>query len=369
MKTIQIEPVLWSEEKQRRLQESLVGKWATDTWELISQKGVRRWMCFFPIPLPLKTELQYAAWHKFHTGEWCLEHDQRHHCEQIMHLVDWLNRAKPDVQSFMEKPLEYWIMSLRSYLVETNEFKQERSRFLRATQTYAEYRNEDARISLFRHLYGVIANAYDDRAETEKDVWDMRKLGLPVNQTRSHYTLNFAPITQPWLRALTKEFMKYNMAVRSPGSCFTSLAAVREFSLFLAHDLPHAQASDIDRALVLKYLHFLQMQKHTVARRNSLLKSLRTFLETCAYRLPVDGLTKERFIFEDDFAKEPEALSREIPAEVLEQLREHLGTLDTTTLRMVTILLECGLRCINADVITVHPTGCATRLLQTSGVV
>jgi len=345
MKLIQIEPVPWSEEKQHRLQEFLVGMWAEDTWELVSQKGVKRWMCFFPLSDPLKTELQYAAWYKFHTGEWCIEHDQRHRCEHIMHLVEWLNRAKPEVQSFMEKPLEYWLMSLRSYLVETNAFKQERSRFLRATQTYAEYRNEDARISLFRHLYGILVNAYDDRTETEKDVWDMRKLELPVNQTRSHYTLNFAPITQPWLRALAKEFMKYTMAVRSPGPCFTSLASVREFSLFLAHDLPQAQVSEIDRALVLKYLHFLQMQKPTVARRNALLKSLRTFLETCAYRLQVAGLTKERLIFEDDFAKEPEALSREIPPEVLEQLRDHLGTLDTTTLRMVTILLECGLRC------------------------
>jgi hypothetical protein len=170
MKLIQIEPVPWSEEKQHRLQEFLVGMWGTDTWELVSQEGVKRWMCFFPLSDPLKTELQYAAWYKFHTGEWCLEHDQRHRCEHIMHLVDWLKRAKPDVQSFMEKPLEYWLMSLRSYLVETHAFKQERSRFLRATQTYAEYRNEDARISLFRHLYGIIVNAYDDRAETEKDV-------------------------------------------------------------------------------------------------------------------------------------------------------------------------------------------------------
>jgi integrase len=62
------------------------------------------------------------------------------------------------------------------------------------------------------------------------------------------------------------------------------------------------------------------------------------------YRLQVPGLTKERLIFDDDLPKEPQARSREIPEEVLEQLREHLNDLPITILRMVTILLECGMR-------------------------
>lgn len=78
--------------------------------------------------------------------------------------------------------------------------------------------------------------------------------------------------------------------------------------------------------------------------RNQLLSNLRVFLETCAHRLQIPGLTKERIIFDDDFAREPEYLSREIPEEVLTQLRRHLDTLPTTYLRMVVILLECGMR-------------------------
>ncbi len=61
---------------------------------------------------------------------------------------------------------------------------------------------------------------------------------------------------------------------------------------------------------------------------------LRTFLETCAHRLQLAGVTKERIIFDDDFVKEPQVLSREIPEEVLVQLRNHLSALPTTILRM-----------------------------------
>lgn len=103
------------------------------------------------------------------------------------------------------------------------------------------------------------------------------------------------------------------------------------------------EPADIDRSLVLAYLHDVQGQVGP-ARYNGLLYRLRVFLETCAHRLQIAGLTKEQHIFDDDFAKQPEYLSREIPEVVLIQLRSHLDALPTTILRMVVILLEVGMR-------------------------
>ena len=75
-----------------------------------------------------------------------------------------------------------------------------------------------------------------------------------------------------------------------------------------------------------------------------MLSELRIFLETCVYQLQIEGITKEWIVISDDFPKETKRSTREIPEEVLEQLRKHLEVLDTITLRMVTILLECGMR-------------------------
>ncbi|MGO8950266.1 MAG: tyrosine-type recombinase/integrase [Ktedonobacterales bacterium] len=76
-----------------------------------------------------------------------------------------------------------------------------------------------------------------------------------------------------------------------------------------------------------------------------LLSYVRTFLETCVYRLNITELPRERVIFDDEFPKDDaNSIPREIPEEVLVQLRQHLDTLPTTLLRMVTILLECGMR-------------------------
>jgi integrase/recombinase XerD len=345
MATTKSERADWSEAKQMRLQEQLSGQWAEDTWDVVVRKngGTKSYLHFPLASEPLKWELKYAIWHHYHSGAWKLDSDQRTLCCEFSHLTRWLNTVAPHAPSLMIHTLEYWEVSLRTYLTQLGRYKRRQETHLRANQQYRDYETEDRRICLFRRLYRTIVDAYDDREETDKDIWDLRKLGVAVNLTGSNFHLNFSSILQPWLRTVTKDFMKYNMAIHSAGDCFSKLGAIRAFSHFLAQHAPGCQLADIDRSLVLAYLQDVQGQVGP-ARYNGLLYRLRVFLETCAHRLQIAGLTKEQLIFDDDFAKQPEYLSREIPEEVLIQLRSHLDALPTTILRMVVILLEVGMR-------------------------
>jgi integrase len=338
------EPVQWSEEKQQSLQGYLTGMWAEDTWELGGSNGKNRHIRFRLISPSLKIELKYALWSKFNSGERDATKEQAIFCSDAMRLFTWFNQVAPTVSSLLEKSLAYWECSLRSYLVETKRLRQRHYKRWTNSQEQVEAVFEDTRIGLLRQCYKIVASAYDDREETVKDCWDMRKMGLQVDLTVSQFRLNFAPISQLWLKHLAKEYLKYNAAIHSPGDCMIKLQAIREFSRFLALHFPTCCASDIDRALIVKYLGFLRERQRSIKWCNRTLTHLRTFLETCIYYLQVQGLTREQIIFNEDLAKEPETLSREIPEEVLEQLRVHLNTLPTTILRMVTILLECGLR-------------------------
>lgn len=341
-------PEGWSEEKLQRLQEPLVGKWADDTWDVVgmnpSSKARKQYLRFSLISATLKVELKYAAWYKFNSGAWRLGNNQRTLCSEFSLLVAWLNTITPSVPTLMIHSLEYWETSFRSYLVSIGLYRRPKQKRLRADQHYYEYDSEDKRICLLRKLYKIITAGYDERAEMDKDIWDMRKLGVAVQLTGTHYYLNFTAIEQPWLRQLAKDYLKYNLAVRSAGDSGRKLEALRDFSRFLWNYAPGAQLVDINRSLMIAYLHALHVQKKTVHRRNQLLIQLRMFFEACAHRLQIPHLTKDRLIFEEDLAKEPKGLSREIPEEVLAQLRNHLDALPTTTLRMVIILLECGLR-------------------------
>jgi integrase len=338
----------WSEDKLRRLQEQLTGIFAEDSWPMKTiktKKAEEQCNLRFDLTSPtLKIEFKYAVWFLFESRKWKSERDQRQLRFHLNCLCQWLNQVAPTASSILERSLESWEWSLRSYLVETKQLRQIRRKNLRASQAYVEYTFEDRRIGIFRHLYRIIADAYDDRQETEKECWDMRKLGLSVNLTQTNYLLNFMAISQPWLRQLAKAFMKYNMAIHSPGDCFQKLVGLRHFSRFLAAYAPSCRVQDIDRALIVKYIGALVEQQTKASRRNKLLIQLRTFLETCAYHLQVPQIKKERLIFDEDLVKEPAYASREIPEEVLAQLRQHLETLPTTVLRMVVVLLECGMR-------------------------
>ena len=350
---MQSDPLYWSAEKLQRLQEKLVDSWAEDVWVFTTKDpGRRRQMCrflrFASLSSSLGTELKYALWTKFDSGRWSRDANSfDHRATTITFLIQWLDRFTPPVQSLMERDLAEWETLLQSHLLSTGRFRRWKDKRLLATQEYAEYTRESRPITLFRQLYSIIQSAYDERPaipETEKDIWDLRRMGLPVNLVSGEYLLNFTLIAQPWLRHLCKEFMKFNSGIHSAADCRGKLTALRTFSRFLAECHPTTCISDIDRALIVEYISYLREHHPNSKYRLVLLSHLRTVLETCAEHLHVEGLTRKRLIFTDDFPKDEQLLPREIPEDVLKQLRKHLETLPTATSRMVVILLECGLR-------------------------
>ena len=341
---------LWSEEKLTHLQEQLTGSWAEDTWPMVCRvpgKPESQVQRFFHFAFPsssLTVEFKYALWYHLTRSEWQTPWSQENLFYALRLLVSWLNQTAPATHSLLEKTLEFWVCSLRSWLVQTEHYTPSSGKHLAASQTYTTYPKEDRRIALFRVVYRTLADAYDDRPETDKEIWDLRKLGLSLNFSQSNHQLNFTVIAQPWLRALAQRYLKYNLAIHSVGDCVSKLTAIRQFSQFLAQMAPQAEAPSLDRALMLRYLGFLQEQKLALGTQHNYLVALRMFLDTCAHRLKVPGLSREPLIFDDDLVKRPEYGTREVPEEVLVQLRKHLHTLQTIPLRMVTILLEVGLR-------------------------
>jgi len=338
------EPIGWSVEKQQHLADRLTGFWAEDTWLFTSKQGDVYQMSFSLPTSALRAEIKYALHTKFASGRWKTDGNLSPMCRDVKAILQWLNQLPSMPGSLMQKPLDHWEMALRSSLVQAGQYRRRTGKELHADQTYVERWEEDSRIRLLRQIYTIVAQAYDEREETEKDVWDMRKLGVTLDLTRSNYLLNFTPVSQMWLRSLAKTFMKYNLSVRSPGDCLAKLQMLRAFSRFLAAHHPSLGIAEINRALIVSFVSDLKAQGKTSHRIMILLIYLRAFLEGCVYHLNVAGLTKERLILEGDFPKLPQGQPRDLPAEVLGQLREHLETLPTTVLRMVVILLEGGLR-------------------------
>jgi integrase/recombinase XerD len=341
----------WSEERQQSLHEHLQGLFASDAWRVGPPHRPERQSTLDFSPLQsntLKLELKYAVSCKFQRKEWNIEASMHHKNRQCLrHIITWLNRVAPGAQSLLEKSLEQWELSLRTFLIESGKYRVDRphNKYVNAQQILVYHQDrENEIVRWFRQMYKIVADAYDDRPEIEKEVWDLHKMGLEMNLANTTHRLNFTLISQLWLRDLVKEYMRYNLAVHSPGDCISKMIAMNAFSHFLAQNHPHLGVAGLDRALMVEYIGYLRDRQVSESWMGNALVSLRTFLETNAYRLERHDLPKERLIFDDDLPKEKKTLPREIPEEVLIQIREHLSTLDTAMLRMVTILLECGLR-------------------------
>jgi integrase len=350
-----------------QMQEGLTGMWAQDQWcfELKHDPPVRRLLSFSLLSSTLKVELKYALWYKFATREWGPRRKEDPRWTRLNTIIHWLAHCTPAVASLQERSLADWEGSLQSYLVQAGRYRPERRKRLHAPEEAAVYFTEDVTLGVFRQLYLTVAAAYDGSLlspeeairqreasgntptrglRASEDVWDLREMGLALNLTAPDFHMNFGKIPQPWLREVTKQYMQYALAVRSPASCLKSLHALARFARFLAERYPTCRLSDIDRALMVQYIGALREAQISASSQRVELGCVRSFLETCAYHLQIEGLSRERLIFPDDLARVPKTAPRDIPEEVLEQLRAHLSTLPTTLLRMVVILLECGMR-------------------------
>jgi integrase len=338
----------WSEEKLKYLEKQLVNMWAEDVWTFSTPNAPKRdhhqYLRFALSSPSLKIEVKYAIWHKFDSGNMKINTDKRQLRAALGCVIEWLNQIDTPVRSLMDKSIEYWKGSLRTYLINTGRYRTRKYKGLAASQEYRESIGNDPRILLLCQIYTTLQAAYDDRPETEKDIWHMRSMGIIVNLTTSNYTLNFARISQPWLRQIAKKYMEYNLSVHSSGDCLAKLVCINRFSHFLDEQYPNSSVSVVNRATIVNYIGYLQGHFKSNKTRHYSLSILRVFLETCTYLLKIEGLTKEQLVFDDDLPKLERHLPREIPEDVLKQLRKHLDTLDTITLRMVVILLECGMR-------------------------
>lgn len=153
----------------------------------------------------------------------------------------------PSLPSLLKRDLPFWICSLRTWLVQIGYYATSSEKYLHSTQTYITYSRDDRHIGVLQVIYGVLEDAYDDRPEMEKDIWDLRKLGVELDLSKTVYKLNFTYIAQPWLRLLAKKYLAYNLAIHGVGDCVVKLGSIRQFSLFLEEQTPAIRVTDLDR--------------------------------------------------------------------------------------------------------------------------
>lgn len=80
-------------------------------------------------------------------------------------------------------------------------------------------------------IYDFYTSYYDDRDEISKDIWNIHKLDIKVNQVPSNKLINFTNIPFPH-RKLVKKYIKERLIIYQNIAEKTAIGYTRSFSLF-----------------------------------------------------------------------------------------------------------------------------------------
>jgi integrase len=266
----------------------------------------------------LRLEIQYVLQHR--------RDEQRGKVQPhiVMRVVRFL--ADTGVVSLLEDDAAGWRNRGRAA------FKDSMSRGL---LTYAYQAVED------------LAEAGGWEAEYCRDVWQMHRLGFDGKRK-----LRFDRIPQPWLRDLTKRWVRWRLStglgLEAGGG--RPVLVITRFARFLsAAGIDDAQ--HIDRLVLERYLGDLHAEMAGTQRHSDHIGLLNGFLGTVRQHRWDTTLPADARFFAEDYPKRRDRLPRALAEQVMTQLEQpdNLDRFDNPAYRLITvILMRCGLRVTDA---------------------
>ena len=179
---------------------------------------------------------------------------------------------------FRDRPLEEWVKKLNTWLMRHGQ-----ARIEQGINVYGKEKAVPSDIiTYFRKIYCFLQEQ-DAREETEKDVWDLRRIGVlyKVNPIKNFETLNFKEIIQPAIKEETKKAVLRHLQYEAVATISKELTAVRRMSKYLdEHYSKVNSCMDINRKILEEYLIYLQTEDTGVNNFRSDLTRLRALLET-----------------------------------------------------------------------------------------
>ncbi len=270
-----------------------------------------------------------------------------HNASKLNRICKWLHSQHSQIHSLLDKKLDEWLLSLRTYLIKENKYFDCRRVKSFRTHKPTTYKQEDDCIYKFKQIYKFIIDFYDETDEYEKDIWDIYKFGFEdkdINATKYRW-FNFTELKESWLYQPVKKFIRYKLALLALVTCKHKLNSLKTFYIFLSLNYPNIQPSEINRQVIVDYLGYLPTLNVDRSHHHRLIADLRDFLEIC-FREKWADITGNKIIYDDDLPKYRRNYSpRYIPETVIQQIINNLDEIKKPVYkRMFLILIECGMR-------------------------
>lgn len=175
------------------------------------------------------------------------------------------------------------------------------------------------------------------------DVWLFSELGVKTPLTKSDYQLNFSGIKQLWLKEAAKKFIHLTSLTRSHGAIANYVTTLSDLSESIIKYGQEHNENAINRELIMRHITDLKVKGLAPATRKKKILNIKLFLELCSREGWLD-VANPSIIYSEDIPRVPKAAPRFIPESVMTQLNSNIEMLDSSVMRLIIVLQECGMR-------------------------
>lgn len=175
------------------------------------------------------------------------------------------------------------------------------------------------------------------------DFWQAQSLGFQPDTVHSTYHLKFNHLQPMWLKQAVKQFILFQSATKSFGTCRSYIIGLAHFGHFMTALHPTILPQTVNRKLITDFFYYLKQQNLSANTRQIILIHLRTFHQLCIQEKWLDW-PSQPLIYNADLPNPHDHFPRYIPETVISQLQTHLHHLSLFYRNIIMVLLETGRR-------------------------
>lgn len=265
-----------------------------------------------------------------------IQHEKTYYKQFCEALHTW--RKPPE--SLLDWDEKKWVQLLKVWILQNGMTLNEEKISVYGTTHLVEAR-------LLRYLRGIlrILQPDDTRPEQQKDVWEVNKLDIPIEENPIYKTdtLNFTGILQEGIREEVKQALYQHLKYEKLGTIKRELTSLRKFSKYLQSKQIRIQScSEIDRALLEEYLIYKATDGSSGRGNSDDIVKLRSVLETVGKIYDYSHL--EKLFISTDIPQEIQSEFKAYSDRELKRLNAHITKLDEQIARCLIIHQMLGTR-------------------------
>ncbi len=293
-------------------------------------------------------ELKYFCSERIESKHTCLTTCTASMVHNVKLIIEFINFI-PAIKSIIEVPKDRLIREFETFL-ENRGIKNSRSTTrISKNMNLIKYNVPASHIYFLKRYWDFIyaLEFPDDRAETDKDKWDIRKVPFYVkglDPSRPRYTISFANIKQEKLKKLAKTYIKQRLQTKKYSTCIEDLKGINLLSRFLYEKYPFINdLSRLNRNMIEDFLGFVEfsdLSERTKAKRKG---TVATFFNLCILNR-WQGAPSQTLMLPADVRCKIKYLPKYIEDDVLAQLNSNLRALPVQIARMVFVIENIGMR-------------------------